>query len=136
MSNLQNAERVEIVELLLDKNKENKMSKVYLLNTRIVALKNDSGTVKVSPLLVEDVKSIIALAGDSFVSAVGHAGTAEALTTLLEMPILANRMTIALSLGDIQICMSFKERLPEGKVLTKEELLGLNPTFCRMEVIG
>ena len=56
------------------------------------------------------------------VSAVGHEGTAMLLSRLLGLEIKAERKTVFLRKGDSAIQFFLKERLPEGKVLSEEEL--------------
>jgi len=63
-------------------------------------------------------------------SVIGHQATADLLTELLGRKIEFNRVALELKSGDILYVVTvFKNgkpfRLPEGKVLTKEELKGL-----------
>jgi len=57
-----------------------------------------------------------------FISFVGHPSTAEVMSKLLNTEIPANRVPIELKMGDEVLVMSLNQRLPEGKVLGKEEL--------------
>lgn len=57
-----------------------------------------------------------------YVSAVGHQSTAEALSTILEMPVRANRITVKVELYDNFVCFQLNSRPPEGKILTLKEL--------------
>jgi hypothetical protein len=60
-----------------------------------------------------------------FVSAVGHQGTADALSKLLGINILVNRVQIKINPGDSLIVFQLSVRLAEGQILTKEEIENL-----------
>ena len=72
------------------------------------------------------------------VSAVGHPATAEVLSTICGFPIQANRIMISLAPGDTLLVFQLLERLPEGKVLSKEEVQQLveqgKAAFYKVEV--
>ena len=57
-----------------------------------------------------------------FVSAVGHEATAEVLSRLLGVKVPVNRARIQMQPGDEAVVFRLHERLPEGKVLSAEEL--------------
>lgn len=89
--------------------------KKYLLNSPVLAV----------PGLYDykdaDVAEIALFAVDT-VSAIGHPGTAEVMTQVLGFEVKANRAYITLNPGDMALVFQITERLPEGKVLTAEEL--------------
>jgi len=58
-----------------------------------------------------------------FESAIGHEGTAQVLTEQLGVPVPMNRIPIVLSLGDVALVALPATRLPEGAVLSREQLL-------------
>ncbi|MEM4977095.1 MAG: DUF1874 domain-containing protein, partial [Desulfurococcaceae archaeon] len=60
--------------------------------------------------------------GSEFISIVGHESTAKMMTELLGVPIPVNRSMVQLEPGDIVLVFQIMVRLPEGKVLTLEEL--------------
>ncbi len=68
---------------------------------------------------LDTVKSNLA---KGFVSAVGHPGTATALTNLLGMDIPVNRIPIKLNSGDSLFVFQLSVRLAEGQILTKDEV--------------
>ena len=70
-----------------------------------------------------------------FTSVVGHESTAEVFARLLDQPIKMNRVTVHLSEGDLIIIGQLKERLPEGKTLSNEELLNL-PIVWKVVFVG
>ncbi len=100
--------------------------KTYLSNafslSMLGQLPQQGRTVKVRPISLEEVKSLLQ---GGFESAVGHTGTADILTTLLDIPVEARRVAISLSPGDKLVVFQILERLPEGAVLSREEVQSL-----------
>jgi len=80
-------------------------------------------TLKVRPLALEEVKET--LRSVSFTSAVGHESTAAILSLLTGVEIPVNRIAINLSKEDRLIVFQLGVRLPEGAVLTADEVLAL-----------
>jgi len=95
-------------------------------------------TIRVRPISLEDVRGV--LKSTSFTSAVGHESTASLLSTLLGLPVEACRVQITLSPGDRAIIFQLLVRLPEGAVLTREEIQALYAegriSFYMVEVEG
>ncbi|MCM8811390.1 MAG: YddF family protein [Candidatus Omnitrophica bacterium] len=72
-------------------------------------------------LNLKQVKKL--LKNNPFLSAIGHEGTAKFLSSLLGLQIKPNRIKVKLQkISDYLIVFSLNERLPEGKILTKEEI--------------
>jgi hypothetical protein len=95
-------------------------NQVYLLNTPILT---DYGDWRFEgPLSVEQVQQTLA---GGFVSAVGHAGGAEFLERLLGLPVPLNRVPIKMQPGDRAVVLRLTARLPEGAVLTEEQMQSL-----------
>ena len=65
--------------------------------------------------LIRDAKEVI--------SAVGHEATAKIMTELLDFPVQVNRVRVTMPEdGDMAIVFRLLDRIPEGKVLSEEEL--------------
>jgi len=94
-------------------------------------------TIRVRPISLDEVREV--LQSTSFTSAVGHSSTAEMLSTLLGLPVEARRVQIALSPGDRVIIFQLLERLPEGAVLSRDEVQALyergRASFYVVEVV-
>ncbi len=109
---------------------------IYVLNTLIIPVdfeKYERVTVKIRKASVEEVRRL--LQGNDFVSAVGHQATADLLTSLLQVPVQFNRIAVKAAPGDILVHFVLRERVPEGKVLTLEELQRLPFDFAITEVL-
>jgi hypothetical protein len=63
------------------------------------------------------------------VSAIGHEATAKYLSKLLNYPVEVNRTTIEFQDDDMALVIKIKTRLPEGKVLSEEELENIEVEF-------
>ena len=112
------------------------MSKVYLLNTLIVPIDFDKHPlvhVVLEKITIEEAKQI--LTNNPFVSAIGHEATAKLLSQLLGINIPVNRVSVFFEPDDIGIHFFLKQRLPEGKVLSQEELEKLDYWLVKSEVI-
>jgi hypothetical protein len=101
---------------------------IYLLNTPILT---SYGSYKFSgPLTVEDIKEKLK---NGYDSAIGHQATAEVMSLLLKQEIKANRQAIKMRKGDQAVVFRLLNRVPEGTVLSKEELLQLPFEFSLLE---
>jgi len=93
-------------------------------------------TVMVRPITLEEAKSLLQ---GGFESAVGHPSTAQVLSTLLGLPVEANRVAITLSPGDRVVVFQLGIRLQEGQILSEEEVLSLyregKASFFLVEVL-
>jgi hypothetical protein len=90
---------------------------IYILNSPILT---DFGIYTYKPISIEEAKEL--LQNNEFTSAIGHESTAKLLSELLNINIPANRIQVKMSSGDVAIVFQVLTRLPEGKVLTDEEL--------------
>ena len=96
---------------------------IYLLNAPILT---EYGVYDFSKIDGRDVNSFLEM---GFTSAVGHQETADLLTSLLGIPVPMNRVAIKMADGDMAIVFRLKNRLPEGTVLSEEELSKLDYEF-------
>jgi hypothetical protein len=92
------------------------MTKVYVLNSPVLT---DWGKYEYVPIDVEKTKHKLEA---GYVSAIGHEGTAKLLSTILGMEVPVNRVQIQMQPGDDAIVFQVLQRLPEGVVLTEEQL--------------
>lgn len=106
--------------------------------TRVAQTKQESGkaylailntTIVTAPgrWVVKEISSeqaILTLAGHNIpiLSAIGHEATAQAASELLGIAIPVNRIQYVQGAYDIALCLKIKGRLPEGVVLTREEM--------------
>jgi hypothetical protein len=103
------------------------MHRLYLLNAPIVPIPNETHcAVNVTRIKdVDYVKKFIEFMrglGYEVVSVIGHESTAKVLSMLLGFEVPAQRITITLNESDVAIAFALDFRIPEGKVLSKEEL--------------
>ena len=69
-------------------------------------------------------------------SAIGHQSTAELFSSILDKPIPVNRISIKLEHGEIALLGSVGSRLPEGKILSKEEIAKVDTKWYLVQAIG
>ena len=88
-------------------------------------------------LMVEkiDFEKAKELLKGGFVSAIGHESTAAYLSELLGLPVPVNRVAVQLGRGDVAVVFQLLSRLPEGKILTKEELAEIRYQFYYVSII-
>ncbi len=77
-------------------------------------------TLKVTKLTLEEAKQLIA--SNSWISAVGHQTTAEFLTKLLGVEVPYSRLQVSLVPRDKVLVFQLRCRLPEGAILSEEEV--------------
>ena len=99
----------------------------YILNTLIVPVdfqNKQEYFVFLRKIDLETARKIVQEM--PFTSAVGHEATAKVLTELLGVEIPFNRITVKMKEGDVGLHFVLRTRLPEGKVLSEEELRQLD----------
>ncbi len=108
---------------------------VYLLNSLIVPVDFSTSRtiwVRMRQTTVEEVRDL--LATNNWESAVGHEGTASLLSKLLGVEVPMRRVSIYAKPGDVLVHFALRTRLPEGRVLSEEELRQLDFDFIISEV--
>jgi len=89
---------------------------LYILNSPVLT---NFGIFTYKPISLSEA---IEQLKQGFVSAVGHEATANFLTQITGIQIPVNRVQIQMKPGDRAIVFQVLTRLPEGKVLSFEEL--------------
>jgi len=92
----------------------------FILNSLITPFKGENANFFIKKIDLETAKLFIP---KKFISAVGHQATAELISGLLEVEVKTNRIQVFFEIGDKALAFVPKQRLPEGKILSKEELL-------------
>lgn len=100
------------------------MNKLFVINTPILT---DWGKYDFRGIFLSEVKKMLANA--DFMSAIGHEGTATLMTKLIGIYIPVNRIQIKMDPGDEAIVFRVLVRLPEGKVLSEEEISKISFSF-------
>lgn len=78
------------------------------------------------PLTLEEARRLVA---EGFESAIGHPGTAEMLSELLDVSVPVNRAEFVQQSGQKAIIFKLKSRIPAGVVLSREEIERLGYEF-------
>jgi len=92
---------------------------VYISNAFSLSMINWPADLRVKSISLDEIREVL---GQGFVSAVGHEPTAKLFSALLGVEIPCNRVQIKLAIDDFLIVGQVMQRLPEGKVLTQEEI--------------
>jgi hypothetical protein len=104
---------------------------IYFANAFSLSMLEWPADVRVEPVSVEEVKSLLA---QGFTSAVGHESTARVFSSQIGIDIPVNRIAIKLNTNDILIVGQVMTRLPEGRVLSEEELRSVPVQWCRVYI--
>jgi len=105
----------------------------YLSNAFSIGMLSDGGLINIVPLEDKHVKSVLQ---DGFISAVGHQSTADFIKLVTGIDVPVNRVAITLQPDDKVIVLQLQGRLPEGKVLTQEEIQSVPYKWFVVEVLN
>jgi len=100
--------------------------RVVIANAFSVNMVEKSDIFAIIKLDINSAKSVIDSARKSnieIVSIVGHESTAKLLSKILGIDIPVNRANYRITENDMLLVFTISERLPEGKVLTDEEII-------------
>lgn len=89
----------------------------YVLNTPILTSYGEWRFE--GPISLDQAKQKIE---NGFLSAVGHDTSAQFLSQLLGVKVEMQRISVTMQVGDQALVLRIKSRLPEGKLLTHDEI--------------
>lgn len=95
--------------------------KLGLLNTTIAT--ND-GEYRLQTISLDEALALVK-ESNGLDSAIGHAATAEVLSRLLGIDVPVNRQEFAQQAGQKALAFKLKGRIPEGRILSMEEIESL-----------
>lgn len=101
------------------------MGKVYIANSFSLNMLKPNDKFSTYILLVQEVSESYVkrlLSSCEFISAIGHESTARFLSKRLGISIPHNRIEVKLEPGDLLIVAQLTKRLPEGAILSEEQL--------------
>jgi len=92
---------------------------VYIANAFSLSMLTPPTTIKVVEASEDEVRRIL---NQGFISAIGHEATAKIVSSRLGVSVQVNRISIQLKPSDILVVFQLLTRLPEGKVLSEDEM--------------
>lgn len=106
------------------------MKKLALLNTSILTA---AGSYILTDISLNQARKLVTDNAGNLDSAIGHASTAEIMTTLLEADIPVNRQMFSQDVGQRALVFKLNGRPEEGKILTAEEIETIGYKFQLLE---
>jgi len=122
--------KVDGLERFLEKALEKRRTRYLASAFALSMLQSKKAEIEVEEVGLEKAREL----AKGAVSVVGHESTARFLSQLLSMPISVNRVSIALNEGDEVLVFQLMTRLPEGKVLSEQELAQVPYKFYLVKV--
>jgi len=104
----------------------------YIANAFSLAMLKSDCSISVKEVSLDE--AIIFLKNGAQ-SAIGHQSTAEFVTMVTGVPTVANRIALSLVSGDKLLVLQLLGRLPEGAVLTQEDLAKVPSKWYLVEVL-
>jgi hypothetical protein len=96
--------------------------RLTFLNAPILTAPGDYRYEPITLTAARDLVRDFHESGRTIQSAIGHASTAELMTTMLKYPVANNRIHFIQTPSDIALVFKLKQRAPEGVVLTRQEI--------------
>ena len=106
-------------------------SRVFLLSSPVIDPAEVPLSIDVTELTQAQARAWLEC---GFESAVGHDSTAALLSSILGIPVSTKRIAVKLSPGDRAVALKLEGRLPEGRVLSEEELRAIPFRLIGIEV--
>ena len=106
---------------------------VYLANAFSLSMVTPPATLSVVEADEDSVKRVVA---SGFTSVIGHDATAKIVSSRLGVPVQVNRVSIQLKPGDLLVVFQLLTRLPEGKILSEEEMRNVQAKWYLVAVQG
>jgi len=100
---------------------------VGILNTSIITA---DGNYTLTTISTEEAQFIAR--NNQILSAVGHEATAQVLTTILGVDVPVNRIMYSQEVGQKAIVLKINGRIPEGKILSLEDIEQIGYTLKLM----
>lgn len=107
--------------------------RIVLLNTSIITA---PGTYKLSEITKETARNECmeaVEAGHEVLSAIGHSATAEIMSEVLVFRVRPNRINYVQQPDDMCIVFKLRDRIPEGKVLSRKDIEAIGYDFFLLE---
>lgn len=95
------------------------MKKLALLNTSILTT---AGEYSLTDITLDEARAIVKKHRDNLNSAIGHASTAEIMTTLLGVEVPMNRQMFLQDVGQGALVFKLNGRPEEGKILSVDDI--------------
>lgn len=99
------------------------------------AIMPNDGTFRKQRITTEFAVEMLA-DNPEFVSSIGHQGAADFCTEVLGVQVPLNRIFMQMKEGDANVVLTLKSRIPEGAVLSKDEMMALDFEFALVERIA
>jgi len=100
---------------------------VGILNTSIITADGNYTLTTITTIQAQELAQ-----NNQILSAVGHEATAQVLTTILGVDIPVNRILFAQEVGQQAIVLKINGRIPEGKILSLEDIEEIGYTLKLM----
>ena len=108
-----------------------KRNKIYVLNSAVLT---SFGVYRYTQITIGMARDM--LRTNEFISAVGHEPTAKLMSKILGVEIPYNRMEVKMNIGDVAVVFRLKQRIPEGKVLSEEDMKNIGYEIGLLERVG